>query len=112
MKTKDPSALEDVQGPSQDANKHANLLYTIDPGGIIYMHVVIKPMGYWSMRSNVRKMSSSKIDKYKYDVTLASKISDVILCFYLSILGYDNFRRLEPIESNPDYYTTLNKNQI
>ena len=46
MKTKDPSALEDVQGPSQDANKHANLLYTIDPGGIIYMHVVIKPMGY------------------------------------------------------------------
>ena len=46
MKTKDPSALEDVQGPSQDANKHANLLYTIDPGGIICMHVVIKPMGY------------------------------------------------------------------
>ena len=64
------------------------------------------------MRSNVRKMSSPKIDKYKYDVTLASKISDVILCFYLSILGYDYFRRLERIESNPDYYTTLNKNQI
>ena len=35
IKTKEPASLEDV--PSQDVNKNANLLYTIDPEGIICM---------------------------------------------------------------------------
>ena len=33
--------------------------------------------------------------------------SDVILGFYLSILGDDIFRTLEHIESNQSYHTTL-----
>ena len=53
------------------------------------------------MRSNVRKMSSleHRYIKTKYDVTLASIISDVILGFYLSVLGDDIFRTLERIKS-------------
>ena len=54
------------------------------------------------MRSNVWKMSSTKID-IQYDVTLAFIISDIILGIYLSILGDDIFRTLEYIT----LYTTL-----
>ena len=56
------------------------------------------------MRSNVWKMSSTKIDIH-YDVTLASIISDIILG--LSILGDDIFRTLERIHEYITLYTTL-----
>ena len=49
------------------------------------------------------------IDKNPYDVTDNRGESDVILCFYLSILEDDMFRTLECIESNQPYYTTLDK---
>ena len=58
------------------------------------------------MRSNVRKMSSNKIDT-QCDVTDYRGESDVILGIYISILGDDIFRTFEHIESNLPYYTTL-----
>ena len=57
------------------------------------------------MRSNVRKMSSNKIDT-QCDVTDYRGKSDVILGIYISILGDDIFFTLEHIESNLPYYTT------
>ena len=56
-----------------------------------------------SMRSKVRKMSSSKIDKEK--INIASIVSDAILGFYLSILGDYIFRTWERIKSNQPYFT-------
>ena len=47
-----------------------------------------------------------QIEKH-YDVTDYRCESDVIFGIYLSILGDDIFRKLERIESNPAYSTTL-----
>ena len=54
-------------------------------------------------------MSSPKIYRLKtqYDVTDYRGESDVILGFYLFSLGDDIFRKLESIESNQSFYTTL-----
>ena len=58
------------------------------------------------MVSNVRKMSSSKIDRL-YDLTDYRDESDVIWDFYLSILEDDILCTLEGNESNQPFYTTL-----
>ena len=57
------------------------------------------------MRSNVRKMSSPKIDGFNPHMT--SLIKETRVIFFLYILEDDIFRVLGRIESNQPYYTTL-----
>ena len=52
-------------------------------------------------------LSSDRYIQTSNDVSIASIISDVILGFYLSILGHAIYRTMERIESNQPFYTTL-----
>ena len=62
-----------------------------------------------SMRSNVRKMSSPKIDRYKYNMTsliIEARLTSYEV-FYLFIFEDAIFRTLAGIESNQHHYITL-----